>query len=321
MKKNIARNIFIALSIFLMGVCTTLYYTLFKIDASSQPINSSSIPELLGGPYHHREPVILVNYADGPEVFFKNQNALLQSILGKGFDFTMSYRRGHLAPDFYAKNKEILEQKRGAGYWLWKPYLILKTMEMYPDNTNIVYADSGVIMSKSIAPLLKELDKKPIIFTRSNELVPIRHHLKKETHPILGIQETDPRLDAPDLWAFFIALKNTPETRAFVKEWLALCEIKDLLTDAPFNSQIQEKGFQGHLHDQSLLSFVAATHPNLSIIFTKDVLRTTYGITNFHRHPEEEFSSPLMRSAGVPKWLATFLFNNKLAQLIRKNTT
>ncbi len=319
MKKNITRNILMTLSVFLIAVTSTLYYTLFKIDASSQPIDSASIPEVLGAPYQHREPVILVNYAHGPEVFFKNQNALLQSALGKGFDLTMSYRRGHLDPVFFTKNKDILDQKRGAGYWLWKPYLILKTMEMYPDNTVIVYADSGVVMSKPLAPLLKELDKKPIIFTRSNELVSLRAHLKKEAQQRLGISALDPRLNAPDLWAFFMVLKNTPETRAFVQEWLALCEMKDVLTDVPFNPDMQEKGFLGHLHDQSLLSLVAANHPDKTIIFTKDVLRTTYGVMNFHRHPQEEFTSPLMRSAGVPKWLATFLFNNKIAQKIRQN--
>jgi hypothetical protein len=319
MTKNITRNILMALCVFLIAVTSTLYYTLFKIDASSQPIDSTSIPEVLGAPYQHREPVILVNYAHGPEVFFKNQNALLQSALGKGFDLTMSYRRGHLDPVFFTKNKDILDQKRGAGYWLWKPYLILKTMEMYPDNTVIVYADSGVVMSKPIAPLLKELNKKPMIFTRSNELVPLRAHLKKEAQQRLGLSALDPRLNAPDLWAFFMVLKNTTETRAFVKEWLALCEMKDVLTDVPFNPDIQEKGFLGHLHDQSLLSLVAANHPDKTIIFTKDVLRTTYGVMNFHRHPQEEFTSPLMRSAGVPKWLATFLFNNKIAQKIRQN--
>ena len=47
-------------------------------------------------------------------------------------------------PEFWNNHSEfILANKRGYGYWLWKPYLIMKTLEQMNDNDILVYADCG----------------------------------------------------------------------------------------------------------------------------------------------------------------------------------
>lgn len=306
------------LIIFLVCTLIILYYALFKVDAAIQPIDPALTPEIADGPYHHREPVVLVNYAHGPEVFFKNQNALVQSAAGKGFTIMMNYNKGHIDPVFYNQNKEILDQKRGAGYWLWKPYFILKTLKMMPENATLVYADSGVVFSKPITPLLKAVEKKPILFIHSDKIFPMRAHLKKEAWPLLGMTEKDPRLDEKNLWAFFMIIKNTPETRAFVEKWLSLCQIKEAITDAPFDPSKQDPVFKSHLHDQSILDFVAASHPENLIFLTKGELADTYGVINFHRHPQKQYRSPLFRSAGIPQLLSRIFFNNILFQYARQ---
>ena len=308
-------NIFFLLV--LTGTVASLYYALFKLDVSSLPIDPYLVPESFDQTYHHREPVVLVSYADGPRVFFKNQNSLSQSAINKGFDVIATYRKGHLEPAFYEKNKAILDQPRGAGYWLWKPYIILKTLKQYPDHSIVVYGDSGVVFSKPMTPLFKMLEKNPLIFVGNGKPVPLRHHLKMEARNILQIKDGDHLLDAQKIWAFFMIIKNTPQTRSFIEEWLKLCEIKELITDAPYDQKNQEDGFGGHLHDEPLLSIVAANHPEGITIIPKNILRKEYGVVNFHRHPEDEYSSPLFISAGLPKWLSTLLFNNIFAQKMR----
>lgn len=309
------RSISTLLFISLIG---TLYFVIVRLDTSSLPINPELIPETTDKTYHHRQPVVLVSYADGPQVFFKNQNSLLQSAINKGFDAFYTYRKGHLDPEFYEKNKQTLDQPRGAGYWLWKPYLILKTMKMYPDDAVIVYADSGVVFAKSIEPFLKALEKKTLIFVGNGKPVTCRSHLKMEARQVLQMADNDPRLDAQKIWAFFMVIKNTPQTRAFVEKWLNLCLIKDALTDKPFDRSTQDKRFNDHLHDEALLSVVAADHCEDLTIIPKNILRKEYGVINFHRHPEEEYSSPLFVSTGIPQWLSALLFNNIILQKIRQ---
>lgn len=307
------------LAFLILGTITViLYYVLFKMDASISPVDSFLVPESVYKTYHHREPVVLVTYGDGHPVFFKNQNALTQSAINKGFNIMANYHKGHLAPDFYEKNRAILEQPRGAGYWAWKPYIILKTLKMYPDNAIVVYADSGVIFSKSMTPLFQMLEKTPLVFVGNGKSVPLRRHLKMEARHLLKIPDADPCLNEQSVWAFFMVIKNTPQVRSFMEEWLKLCERKDLITDLPFDEKIQESGFEGHLHDQALLSVVAGSHPAGIKIIPKNILRKEYGVINFHRHPQDEYSSPLFISAGLPQWVSTLLFNNIIVQQIRK---
>ncbi len=71
---------------------------------------------------HLDKGVYLITYADGNDIFFQNQNALTQSALNRGIDFTFNYKAHHIDPVFRNKNAAILNDKAGAGRWLWKPY-------------------------------------------------------------------------------------------------------------------------------------------------------------------------------------------------------
>ena len=100
--------------------------------------------------YQDDTPIYLISYADGPEIYKKNQAGLVQSALNKGFSHFINYRKSQLSQDFKENNKEILSLKKGAGYWLWKPWVILNTLENIPENAIVIYADTGFVFKKHI---------------------------------------------------------------------------------------------------------------------------------------------------------------------------
>ena len=55
--------------------------------------------------------------------------------------------------------KKIFAEKKGAGYWLWKPYIINKTLGMVNDGDYILYSDSGSAFVNSIKHLVREMDR------------------------------------------------------------------------------------------------------------------------------------------------------------------
>lgn len=307
------------LVLFFLGVMfALLFMTTARVDVSTQDLNPILVPDAFSKNYKPSPPRILFTYGDGHPVFFKNENALIQSAINKGFDITMAFHRSHMDAAFYAKNKHILEQLRGAGYWLWKPYFLLNAMRNAPEGTLIAYADSGVVFKKDIADLLPLLEKTPIILVGQGKPVPLRHHLKMEVRHMLSMSKDDKRLDAQNIWGFFILLQNTPQTRAIIQSWLDLCERKGAITDEPFDPKIQEEGFEFHQHDQSLLSVIISEHPSMVTIIPKDVLRKQYGIVNVHRHPERESYSSMYEGVGIPSMIANVIFNNPLIRGIRK---
>lgn len=291
-------------------------------DITSQPVTQISAPEAFSKEYAYHNPVVLLSYADGDNVYFKNQNALNLSTLNRGIDHLHTYRRCHMDKDFYVQHQPILTQKRGAGYWLWKPYFILKTMDMYPDNAIIMYADSGVIFSKDIELLLKDLSSHDRILVSQGKSAPLKRHLKREAQEKLAITENSPVLKGENIWGFFLVLKNTKENRDFIEKWLTLCCDGDLLTDHPFDQARQANAFEYHQHDQSLLSVVLAQQNQVfrskTKIIPKNILRNSYGLHNVHRHPEQEWTSPWFIIGGMPSWLNGIILNNPIMQSLRK---
>jgi len=67
------------------------------------------------------------------------------------------------SPGFVNRNKNILQRKRGAGYWLWKPYIIYQELYLARDGDIIVYSDASVNFVANISYLTKLTAKQDII--------------------------------------------------------------------------------------------------------------------------------------------------------------
>ena len=305
----------------ILGLILLPFYVLLKTDVSQTSVNARIIPEILQRDYQPRPYVALITYGDGVPVFFKNQFSLAASAVDKGFDIIYNFRRGHMEEHFYQKNKTILTQPRGAGYWLWKPYFIHKVMQQLPLGSLIIYADSGVIFKHSLTPLLNLLEHHSMVLVGHGKPTPLVKHLKQEAYAAFSQPLSEDILMQQNIWGFFIAFVNTPENQKVITQWLEVAQNAAALTDTPTNPQIQDPRFDGHGHDQSLLSVVIAQHSQNHIIVPRPILRNEYGIENNHRHPAQEYTSPLFLTAGIPKWLANIVWNNPLLVWIRQSTS
>lgn len=260
--------------------CLQLNYYLF--DISTRCLDPEANPDLLAKEKIYSKGIYLVSYAHGNEVFFQNQNALAQSALNRGIDFTFNYRKSHIDKDFYEKNKAILDEKAGAGYWLWKPYVILKALEETPEGSIIVYADSGSIFTGSIMPILKHLEEHDGVLYRYSE------EAFATTDKIVDPQVAE-ELKATDfqdfktkkhLWAGFMVLRNCAATKEFIKQWLELCQNPNFLKG-------YGKGW--HLHDQALFNIMFLKKPEKLIALPGSDFDKI--IKWNHRHPNEALYS------------------------------
>lgn len=202
----------------------------------------------------------LINYAT-PR-FFSSQLRNSQTGLAAGFSSVLQWRKEDIEPQFYNQHSLILNQSRGGGYWLWKPYFILRTLEMIEEGDSVFYSDAGATFSRDCAPLREVINKnqsgvvgfqlagphKEGAWTRRNVL----QALDMDTEEIRWSQQH---------MASFLMVKKTPFAVDFIAKWLELCTDPLLLTDA-----VEEEGlesfseFQEHRHDQSLLSLLIKKH-------------------------------------------------------------
>jgi len=154
----------------------------------------------------------LISFADG-DVHKSNQNFLNTHSVNKGFDVIISYDKQDIDPEYYEKHKGIFSQKRGAGYWLWKPYIIKKTLNMMAEGDVLFYIDSGNTFQTNTDFFIDKLNenKDDIILFRSHE--DSKDSIKKDAYIIMQMDER--YRNHPHLEANTIILRKTFKSVAF----------------------------------------------------------------------------------------------------------
>mgnify|MGYP001269792970 CR=1 FL=1 len=164
---------------------------------------------------------------------------------------------------FYNENKEIFDQERGCGYWLWKPFYILKKLEEIDDGDIVFYADCADVFMPQLIPFLRgEFDTCDVILLQG--AYKNKDWTKRDCFVMMDC-DSEEYWDHNQLEAGIGFFKKTAKTIEVVNEWLEYCKNPHILTDAPNQSGYHNfPSFQDHRHDQSILTNIAIKH-NLRI--------------------------------------------------------
>ncbi len=200
---------------------------------------------------------ILINYAD--QHFYQAQQKNSQS--GREvarFDQVISYGVEQIAPQYRHQHQAILQQRRGAGYWLWKPYFILQTLQQMSEGDVLFYSDSGAHFVTGIEPLVARLEHPSgILLFTLEDFHTNKCWTKRDCFYYMGL-DTEPYLSLPQILASFIVCKKTSDSMDFFARWLRYAEDPRILTDAPNSCGLPDyPEFRDHRHDQSILSLLA----------------------------------------------------------------
>lgn len=202
---------------------------------------------------------LLINF--GNHSYYHSQQINRRSGLSVGgFDQVICYTPKDIDSAFWKQNKKILTQKRGAGYWLWKPYFILNALDQLHWGDYLFYCDAGAHFIASINPLInicEQSNQDLIVFEL--ELLE-REWTKRDTLVLMNADEgfivnTPQRIGGYHLW------KKTSFSIALLQEWLHYAQDERIITDLPNQlGQPNYPEFIEHRHDQSVLSLLTKKH-------------------------------------------------------------
>ena len=171
------------------------------------------------------------------------------------FDDIRLYSDTDLRKDkpFWDKHQEfILSNKRGYGYWIWKPYLIQKHLAQMSDGDVLLYLDAGCELDTRKREMLESY--LPIV--RRDKLVVTGSHRPEILWTKADLSFIWP-LDATEqIQSGIIMLQVCKETRKLIKEWYEYACSYHLINDDPSHHPNHPE-FQEHRHDQSILSLLA----------------------------------------------------------------
>lgn len=205
---------------------------------------------------------LLVSYANN-ERFYRSQYFLEQSAK-RYFDGCATYHPDVLDDNFKEKNKHILSLARGGGYWIWKPYIILSTLNQVKHGDYVFYVDSGNIIVNDPAPLFNIVDNtsKGLLLFENRDGAPVGtiwknyQWTKYDCFKKMNCLE-DKYVQGNQVDGSYILVKRSDYAIKFFTEYLAYCEDEDILTDKPNLLGDNFSGFNEHRHDQSVLSLLS----------------------------------------------------------------
>ena len=203
----------------------------------------------------HRMHITAINYADG--CCWQSQSLNSKTALQFGADSVFSYNRSSLDPEFVNRNSHILSRPKGAGYWLWKPWIILNALlhESVPWHDGFVlYLDSGNHYVRDIRSLVEDALSHSDISAPALTCCIESDWTKRDA--LIALDADTPEItDRPQIAAYFILVRKTELSVAFIKQWLVACENEHLIGDAPSTASNYPM-FHHHVNDQSVLSIL-----------------------------------------------------------------
>jgi hypothetical protein len=168
------------------------------------------------------------------------------------FDFDEEYKNRH--QNFFNANR------RGYGYWMWKSYIVLKTLNKMQDDDILIYADAGCtlnnnLMAKNRLSVYINLCKS----SKFGNLAFQMHYIEKEWTKMdmfITLDANKPEImNSGQLVGTVFILKKCLHVMNLVNEWYTISHNYQLISDFP--SVIpNDPSFRDHRHDQSIFSIL-----------------------------------------------------------------
>lgn len=160
---------------------------------------------------------------------------------------------------YWSKHKDFtLSNKRGYGYFLWKPYLILKTMETMKDGDILVYADAGCEIDPENEERIAQLEhlcqvvkEDKIIGSECNR----ERNMNKMDLLVYMDALQEEILSTSQRQATSVMIYKDSSTMEFVKKWYEIGCIYNNIDDSP-SVYKNFACYDEHRHDQSIFSLL-----------------------------------------------------------------
>ena len=177
------------------------------------------------------------------------------------FDKIIKFTETDLENDdeFWTKHKDFINSNsRGYGYWIWKPYIIKKTLESMNDGDILLYADCGCELNHHGKRKLLEF----IELTKHKYIIGINasstdmNYTKMDLIKHLKMEEDVGLLGNPQMAATTLMMIKNELIMNLINEYYSICSNHYNLIDDTPSIENNFYGFVEHRHDQSVFSLL-----------------------------------------------------------------
>jgi hypothetical protein len=166
-------------------------------------------------------------------------------------------------PDFWKQHGNFIESnRRGYGYWLWKPYLIKKVLSSLNTDDILVYADAGCELNPRGVPRLREYEE--IVRDSHYGMISFQLEFKERQYTKrLVIESLEGDRDAHQCMATVQIMRKTEHSLNIVNMCYTISSDHKYINDE--RSHNEDPAFVDHRHDQSIYSVLVNKYGSIKL--------------------------------------------------------
>eukprot|EP01084_Bolivina_argentea_P047337 87213_1 len=274
-KYSIITRIF--LSLLIMFVLTTFIHIILFDDTMQKPLNNNSnINKAINTankwknkdiPFSDSIDTAKQRLKSAKKILFGyGQNCCVQAlsrlcdngIRNAHFDKCFKFNQTSLDKEFVDQHKDIFAEWRGAGYWLWKPFLINKLLsddKLLNAGDYLVYMDAGAYPKANFDDIFEfvEMNKEynGVLFFGVG--LPQKEWCKRDAY-ILQKCDEEKCWNAGQINAFFSVWRKGKFAIDLSRMWLYDASNKSIIGDGQSKYGKELPGFRDHRHDQAVIT-------------------------------------------------------------------
>jgi len=165
--------------------------------------------------------------------------------------------------NFWDKHGSFINSnRRGYGYWLWKPYIITKILSHIEENSILLYCDCGCELNidglERFKELIKLTNNKLILGTNggSTDYNYTKMDLIKFFDYDISSEKEQEILKQGHMQAGILMMKNCKVIKNLVKIWYDICSSNYHFIDDSLSININTNEFIEHRHDMSVFNLL-----------------------------------------------------------------
>jgi hypothetical protein len=177
------------------------------------------------------------------------------------------------APEYI--KQQILTNKRGAGYWVWKPYCMSQILKITDPDDIVIYVDASTYFNKSMENIVSFINKNNILAFKHENVHPQNSWTKMDAVSHFGYlsEWCENEGTQNQFIGAFVGFKNNKYGKKLVSLFTDSLQKLSLYDDSP-GILPNCNGFKESRHDQQMLSLILYKYFNLNF---PDYNREVYG--------------------------------------------
>ena len=237
------------------------------------------------------QKIYFITYGSSKEFNISKKHLISLAKYSGIFEKELSFGSNDLDREFVEKYQNILSNKRGGGFWLWKANIINQTLDIMNENDILLYMDAGSSFNfhakKRFYEYVDILNGNTNVGNFRFECEP--HHIEKEwtskeVFSYFNIKIDSTIGNSTQYEGGHILFQKNNHTRELMKNFIDVVNYDENLITDFYNSKSQIEKFNECRHDQSIFS----------ILSKKMGCEAVKNETDFRSREEKQFDFPIL---------------------------